>query len=405
MRNTPDMAIKRFPPKRHLGELDAAARPPRVGEWAGRLPPGIRMGASFEHSREYRNKKDPLLNPIRLWGVSHLLPKLILVGWPLLLSNALATKAGADYAVDPCATENPPAWCADYEPPITVYPEGTLQPDVHGLNEAPPRQGPPLFLVGSTLVAPPPVLWLNGRPHDPSRVYGVGEAVAFVKALELILPAGWTIWTSEDLVTLNRTVGESVLWDGNGQPWPDVLEALAQQYGVEITADVLSRRAVVGLSARTQATDQPGQAARGARQLSPGLAGPQTRMRGGPAPTAARSAAQGSDHPLYRLYATPTKLSADPLPDTIGRVAWRFVPVGVQINLSALGAYINAPVFQWDFGGSLVSPKAALAALMPVGYCLDEGQFPTVKAAVCDEGVSVLPVQGFTRQENNDGAR
>ena len=320
-------------------------------------------------------------------GISVWLLRWATVGLPLVSGIAVAGDDDTDYLEDPCAGENPPAWCQDYEPPTTVYPQGTMQPDIAMVAESPPKEGPPLFLVGSTIVAPPPVLWLNGRPEDSSRVYGVGEAAAFVKAMELILPAGWTIWTTEDLAKLNHVVGDRVFWDGNGQPWPEVLEALAQQYGVEITADVLSRRAVVRLARRPEAA---GPAVSRYRTSTGAGTEPEPypggRMLIGPKGTP--SSARGSDHPLYRPYASPTKLSAEPLPDTIGRVAWRLAPVGVQIDLTALGAYVNAPVFQWDFTGSFVSPKAALAALMPTGYCVDESEFPIVRAVVCDEGNS-----------------
>ena len=318
-------------------------------------------------------------------SVSLWLLRLVTVSSPFVPGIALA--GGDD--IDPCTSENPPAWCLDYEPPTTVYPQGTMQPDLARVQESPPKEGPPLFLVGSTIVAPPPVLWLNGRPEDSSRVYGVGEAAEFVKAMELILPAGWTIWTTEDLTRLNYVVGDRVLWDGNGQPWPEVLEALAQQYGVEITADVLSRRAVVRLAARPEATTARSGTAASRYGASTGSGAEAVPYPGGRVligPKGTPSSEQGSDHPLYRPYASPTKLSAEPLPDTIGRVAWRFAPVGVQIDLTALGAYVNAPVFQWDFTGSFVSPKAALAALMPTGYCVDESEFPIVRAVVCDEG-------------------
>lgn len=309
---------------------------------------------------------------------------LALTALPLLFNTAQAGGAGGDPEMDPCRMEDPPEWCDEHEPPTTAHPVGATQADIVRFEEPPPAEGPPLFLVGSTLVAPPPVLWLNGRPSDPSRVFGVGEAATFVKSLELILPAGWTIWTSEDLRTLKRAVGERVLWNGNGQLWSDVLEALAQQYGVEITADIVSRRAVFKLAAGTEA-EGPGQTVQDVRSSL------QERER--PIELQAVSAEEneprsGRRHPAYRKYTTPTRLSAEPLPDTVGRVAWRLAPPEVQMDLGALGAYINAPVFHWDLEGSFVSPQAALAALMPAGFCLDEDSFPAVRAVACDESLS-----------------
>ena len=289
--------------------------------------------------------------------------------------------------VDPCGVASPPAWCAAHEPSAVAYPVGTAQP--HASMPAASRsiQEPPLFLVGSTLVAPPPVLWLGERPSDASRIFGVGEAASFVEAMELVLPSGWTIWTSEDIRRLNRVVGERVLWGGNGRPWTDVLESMAQQYGVEITADNLSRRAVVGLAASTKLaasakSDQPGQAAQAGRDPSGGLARPlMPRSENNDA----NEALSGRDNPAYRKFVTRARLSVEPLPDTIGRIAWRVAPPEVQLDLTALGAYINAPVFQWDFGDSYVSPQAALEALMPDGYCLNEERFPTLIAVACEE--------------------
>lgn len=329
--------------------------------------------------------QDPLniaVAPLRKRRVYRgLISVLVLILLPLPCDVARAEN-GTDASVpNPCLSASPPAWCEDARPSTVAYPAGTGQPDADRSETSLPNQEPPLFLVGSTLVAPPPVLWLNDRPTDPSRVFGVGEAATFVKALELILPSGWTIWTSEDIRRLNRVIGERVLWDGSGRPWTDVLESMAQQYGVEITADYLSRRAVVGLSPNARA-EGPGPAARSTRE-------PASASERSPLPQSGFGEAKETQiersHPAYRMFVTPTRLSAEPLPDTIGRIAWRLAPPGVHLELTALGAYINAPVYQWEFGDGFVSPQAALEALLPTGYCLDESGFPAVAAVACDE--------------------
>ena len=355
------------------------------------------------------------LPPRWLWGI-------VAASLPLPVSIAIAADA------DPCASEDPPAWCEEYEPPVRTYPEGTLQPDLGSHTEPPIPAGPPLHLVGTTVVQPPPVLWLNGRPEGAARLYGTAQvAESFVQALELILPAGWTIWTAEDAATLRRAVGGPVLWDGNGREWPDIVEGLAQQYGVEITADTEERRVVMGLAAHRRAaaqtvvanaapkveekavaaidpepvevadTAESTAAAPGDEARSDPIKEPEPKLEAdtlaaaqaeGVSPEGVDEAegddpAQKEAHPLYEAFVMPTQLSAEPLPDTIDQVAWRFVPAGVQVDLSALGVYVNAPVSQWDLSGSLVSPQAALKALMPPGYCLDENAFPIVRATSC----------------------
>ena len=387
------------------------------------------------------------LPPRWLWGI-------VAAGLPLSASIAMAADA------DPCESEDPPAWCEEYKPPVRTYPEGTLQPDLGAPAEPAARSGPPMFLVGTTVVQPPPVLWLNGRPENAARLYGTAQvAESFVQALELILPAGWTIWTAEDPATLSRAVGGAVLWDGNGREWPDIVEGLAQQYGVEITADTDERRVVVGLAAHRRVAAQMPVAneagaakdttvaadIRHAQEASPrGAKEPKTVEEGDTVEEAPVAAGEGEvaelkaeaepdvlasgqaessvaehadeaagrvavsvskeEHPLYEEFVKPTQLSAEPLPDTIDQVAWRFVPAGVQVDLAALGVYVNAPVFQWDLTGSLVSPQAALKALMPPGYCLDESAFPIVRAASCVANVveAASEAQG---EEDGDVAR
>lgn len=232
-----------------------------------------------------------------------------------------------------------------------------------------------LVMVGTTVVAPP-VAWINGRPSNPDKVYGTGEAADFVHALEMVLPAGWTIWAPENPEKPDQADGERIPWEGNGLVWPDVIEALARQHGMKIIADVLNQRAVINVGSQEKPRailildDEQVESTRG---QDAGFRASQPK------------------HPLYRQYAAPARLSPEPLPDTIGRIAWRFVPVGVQVDLSALGVYVNAPVFQWDIDSVAVSPKVALETLMPAGYCLDEAEFPTVKATIC---TSELPDSG-----------
>ena len=90
-------------------------------------------------------------------------------------------------------------------------------------------------------------MWIQGRPANPGKVDASGEVTNLVKALESILPADWTIWAPENLARLILAVGGPVAWDGNGREWPEVLEALAPQYGMEITADIVNQRAVLRL--------------------------------------------------------------------------------------------------------------------------------------------------------------
>ena len=334
------------------------------------------------------------------------LPGLLLAGFGLPCSIAVAN--GDD---DPCAEDNPnrPAWCEDYTPPVARYPEGTLQPNVPLGDEPRTDGGQAMFLAGTTVVAPPPVLWLNGRPHQPSKVYGSGQSLSFVQALEMILPSGWTIWTSESPDRLNAAIGSPVLWDGNGRPWPDVLEDLAQQYGVEVTADTDIRRLAIGrlpstavMAADSDPLDPVAVSAPGGGEPSVVVAPPSATepsvVADVGADVVAAVAAVALPPPdaeirpptappgqleLRRQYDVPGRLSVEPLPDTIGRVAWRLVPLGVQLDLSALGAYVNAPIYKWDLSTSVVSPKSALETLMPLGYCLDETHFPLVKTVVC----------------------
>ncbi|MYE04877.1 MAG: hypothetical protein F4Y00_07905 [Bacteroidetes bacterium SB0662_bin_6] len=245
-------------------------------------------------------------------------------------------------------------------------------------------------MVGATEAAPA-VVWITGRPSNPDQVHGTGEAANLVKALESVLPAGWTIWAPENLERTDQAEGEPVSWTGNGNVWPDVIEELAGQKGVAIVADVLKRRAVIDMHA----------------QVNPGpirmLDANQADALHGPAEDASLGALP-AEHPLYRQYATPGRLSAEPLPDTIGRIAWRFVPVGVQIDLSALGVYVNAPVFQWDISSVSVSPKAALETLMPEGYCIDEADFPTVRATICTSEQPDSNTKADGTEERDDSA-
>ena len=325
-----------------------------------------------------------------------LLAGLLAVSLALVASITAAQQNDDSDAISPCLAEDPPDWCIDieptndFEPRNDIAPEGTGPPALEVAEVASPAEGQSLVLVGTTVVAPP-VVWINGRPSDPGRVYGTGEAADFVNALELLLPAGWTIWAPENFAKFNPAVGGGILWDGNGQVWPDVIEALAQQYGMEVTADIANHQAVINsLSAN--------------KPKAPIFLGAGEATSVGDARTDASSAPQEPEHPLYRQYVTSAQLSPEPLPDTVGRVAWRFVPVGVQIDLSALGAYVNAPVFQWDINSVSVTPKAALEALMPTGYCIDDGDFPTVKAAVCGDDIQEADADGIGRDENDDPA-
>ena len=323
-----------------------------------------------------------------LWR--RLLAGLLVVSLTLVSSITVAQESEKEDAVSPCLAEDPPDWCSDHEATKEVDSGGTDPQSLEVPEEDPPEEKPSLVLVGTTVVAPP-VVWTNGRPSDPGKVFGTGEAADFVNALELVLPAGWTIWATENVAKANRAVGGGILWDGNGQVWPDVIEALAQQYGMEVTADVASHQAVIHspapITPRGTLLPDAGEGA-----------------SAGGAKREASSVALKPEHPLYRQYVTPAQLSPEPLPDTIGRVAWRFVPVGVQIDLSALGAYVNAPVFQWDINAVSVSPKAALEALMPTGYCLDDSEFPTVKAAVCSDEISDSGAEGMGGGESDDPA-
>ena len=228
-----------------------------------------------------------------------------------------------------------------------------------------------LVLVGTTEVTPP-VTWPNDRPQNPGKIHGSGEAAGLVKALELILPAGWTIWAFEDLAARERADSYPVKWHGHGQSWPDVIEMLAQQHGMQITADIAERQLVIGFLSPHEPPALPvsGSTEKGMAQGEGSVAG---------------TAAQQPGNRLRREYVEPARLSIGPLPDTLGRVAWRLAPVGVHIDLSVLGAYVNAPVYQWDLDESFLSRRAALRALMPTGYCLDESQFPDIRAVVCSD--------------------
>ena len=325
----------------------------------------------------------------------------------------------------PCAETNPPDGCVDYEAALRVDHEAKPQPHPGFPGKSMQGSESALVMVGSTVVAPP-VLWIQGRPANPGKVYASGEVTDFVEALESILPADWTIWAPKNLAKLILSIGGKIVWDGKGREWPKVLEALAQQYGMEVTADIVNQRAVLRLPSRNTSWGVEQVAGNGHRRAKPTLVDAATRPVGmefadgivnmeavigdllpqtpaetpsdpvgedvleDSAGTEENSVPAESDNPLYRQYLSPARLSPEPLPDTIGRVAWRFVPVGVQIDLSALGAYVNSPIFQWDIHDLSVSPKAALEALLPTGYCLDESEFPTVTVIVCgdDEAVS-----------------
>ena len=162
---------------------------------------------------------------------------------------------------NPCLSESPPEWCKEFTPPVAVYSPESSGPDLDALaggaegasSESMPVFGDrvsedadSLFLAGSTVLAPSSVLWVSGKPVSPPKVFGVGEEKSLTDALEMILPPGWTIWTRSRPMDLNSVVGSSVFWVGNGRPWPEVLDDLAFQYGVELEADVESARLIVG---------------------------------------------------------------------------------------------------------------------------------------------------------------
>ena len=343
----------------------------------------------------------------------------------LAFSLAIVSCSAAAQEYDsgsPCTETNPPDWCLDFEAALRIDREAIPQPESGLPGKSMRGSESSLVMVGSTVVAPP-VLWIQGRPSNPGKVYVSGEVTDFVKALESILPADWTIWAPKNLAKLILAAGGQVVWDGNGREWPEVLEALARQYGMEITADIVIQRAVLRLPSPAIQLREEQVRWNGTGRELPTLIDTVTQPNGMeftadmvnmhaviddriPQPLSEKSndpveddaredsamadensVSEETDNLLYRQYVSPAQLSPEPLPDTIGRVAWRFVPLGVQIDLSALGAYVNSPIFQWDIHDLSVSPKAALEALLPTGYCLDESRFPTITVIVCgDDG-------------------
>ena len=49
-----------------------------------------------------------------------------------------------------------------------------------------------------------------------------------------------------------------------------------------------------------------------------------------------------------------------------------------------------------------VSPKSALEALLPTGYCLNEGEFPTVKVMVCGDPETDSRTDGLIVDNHDD---
>ena len=270
------------------------------------------------------------------------------------------------------------------EPVVEAGVEGLSNSDPEPDRDDAEKEQHSMVLIGSTEVAPA-VLWPNGRPENAGTVYGAGEAAGVVAALEMLLPAGWTIWAPEKSAALGLLADTPVVWHGYGRVWPEVVETLAQQHGIRIAADVVGRRADITLLSP------------GGRSLSPSHdANSATRAEGGDTTAIARPKDLGNR--LYRQYSQPAKLTAEPLPDTLGRVAWRFAPMGVQLDLSELGAYVNSPVFHWDLDGVSISPRSALNVLMPTGYCLDDTDFPMIVAAVCADEREQSGEQEMTEQ-------
>ena len=334
----------------------------------------------------------------------------LLAGLPLPLSFAVAAE-DAEY-INPCAMRNPPAWCAEYTPPDRVYAPGTEAPVLPPAVFADSRPAAPRrWLLASTAGEPPAVVWIGGEIEDPVRLFGNGRAASLPRALELILPEGWQVWSNATTHELARGVRPPLLWDAGGRPWTVVVEELAMRYGLNVVADIPKRELTItsvlrpatgvmsvlaSLGSDPVAEDLPAEPETTAGE-PPALTPPALTP---PALTPPTLAAQGNPdaegaypvpvpiiglqaHPLYVQFSTPTYLSAMPLPATRLQVAYRIVPNGIDLDFTALGSLQNEPVLNWTLESTLVSPRRALKAILPQGYCASEDYFPTVTVVPC----------------------
>ena len=358
----------------------------------------------------------------------------LMAGLPLPLSFAVAAEDAE--SINPCAMRNPPAWCAQYTPPERVYAPGTeapvLPPPVF-VDSRP--AAPQRWLLASTAGEPPAVVWVGGQIEDPVRLFGKGRAASLPRALELILPEGWQVWSNATTRELARGVRPPLLWDAGGRPWTEVIEELAMRYGLNVVADIpkreltitsvlrpaidmLSALASLGVDPVTEtllSEPDPGgdEPAAVTEVVVPQAGGPPVLSE--PALTPPNLAAQGNPdaegayplplpiiglqaHPLYVQFSTPTYLSAMPLPATRLQVAYRIVPNGIDLDFTALGSLQNEPVLNWSLESTLVSPRRALKAILPQGYCTSEDYFPTVTVIPC----LVEPVANESNRTDTD---
>lgn len=369
---------------------------------------------------------------------------MLLGGLPLPLSFAVAQDAGG--YPNPCQLPEPPAWCATYQPPAAEYIPGTLRPRLPepAADSGDDRQdGPQRWLLASTVAEPPAVIWIGGKPADSVQLFGANRSQQVDRALELILPEGWQVFASPSPGELAGRLTPPLLWNGGGRAWPEVLEELAARYGLSLVADVPRREITItevlppqsgGYEIARAALNGQGTPADSAPRAEPRNERPPVVVETVPLPAASavpavpaaeerpvdpcdlpnRPAWCGSQeapvqgaapvaaaapeapetpapapvvgvesHPLHLDYRRAEWLTVKPLPATRSQVASRLLPAGVEVDMSILGSLQTSPVYSWDLESVKVSPKNALAKILPDGYCVNDDAFPKLVVVPC----------------------